>query len=76
MGPNEKKMVIRRMAQIMIPPDGGFADGIKALQGDIVGVSRGASAWVKEVIQVVRSAPDCPWKTDEEIAGAILERIK
>ena len=76
MGPNEKRMVTCRMAQIMIPPDGSPADGIKALQGDLVTVGRLASAWVKEAINVVRVSPDCPWKTDEEIAGAILERIK
>ena len=76
MGPNEKRMVTCRMAQIMIPPSDGLMDGMKALQSDIVGVSREASAWVKEAIKVVRSAPDCPWKTDEEIAGEILKRMK
>lgn len=75
MGPNEKKLISRRMALIMIPSNGGLSDGLKALQGDLPAIAREATAWVKQAIEVVKMAPDNPWKTDEEIAGAILEKM-
>lgn len=36
----------------------------------------GAVTWAADVIAAVRAAPDCPWATDEEIAGALLREIE
>jgi len=77
MGPNEKKLITRRMAQIMIPPNGDALDGFNALvHGNLPDIAREAIAWVRDAIETVKTAPDNPYQTDEEIAGAILERIK
>jgi hypothetical protein len=38
--------------------------------------AREATAWVEEAIAVVRTAPDNPYATDEEIAGAIPKGIE
>ncbi len=75
MGPNEKKLVIRRMAVLMIPDDGDVLDGFNSLAGDITKVAKVATEWVRYAITVVSEAPDCKWKTDEDIAGAILKKM-
>jgi len=57
----------------LIPDGGNFADGIAAiLGGGITDAVREAIEWVQAAIAVVKTAPDNPYKTDEEIAGAIL----
>ncbi|MHC4300918.1 MAG: hypothetical protein ACYS7Y_26895 [Planctomycetota bacterium] len=78
MGPNVKKLVARRMSQLMIPPGGGFADGIKAIQTmDLPKVGREATAWVMEAIQAVKDAPGGgDYGDDEAIALAILEKCE
>lgn len=78
-GPNVKKLIAHRMSTIMIPPGGGFKDGVKALL-DIDGlkkVGKEASAWVEEAIALVKQAPDNPYGDDDEaIAGEILRQVE
>lgn len=76
MGPNEKKLITKRMAIAMIPEDGNALDGFKALIGPDLGkIAKEATEWVKSAIAVVKTAPDNPYDTNEEIAGAILEQL-
>lgn len=61
----------------MIPDGGGFADGVKALQGDLAARGREASAWVEQQIKAVKLAPDNPYGDDDErIAEEILRGIE
>ena len=66
------------MSRDMVPDGGGFQDAIKSLitPGNIGKVAKEATKWVEEVIQLVKTAPDNPHKTDEEIAGVILDKIE
>lgn len=78
MGPNVKKLIVRRMAQLMIPDGAGLPDALRELAnpGNIGKRAREATAWVKDVINVVKTAPDNPYGNDDEaIAGEILKQI-
>ena len=77
-GPNVKKLIIRRMSQLAVPIGGGFGDALEFLTDKhrIITVAREATAWAFEAIDAVKAAPDCPWTTDEEIAGEIVRRIE
>ena len=77
-GTNVKKLIIRRMAHLAIPDGSGFADGIQFLQSPsrIASTAREATKWVFDAIDAVKSAPNCEWTTDEEIAGEILRQIE
>lgn len=87
LGPNVKALLGERWAQLMVDraghADGEFGkaaavagriteNGGKTMQADM----REAWDWVKAAILAVRSAPDCSWTTDEEIAGQIMQSIK
>lgn len=60
-------------------PDGsvGFAAGVSFLSNPelIKATAKEATEWVFVAIDAVRSAPNCEWTTDEEIAGEILKKI-
>ncbi len=79
-GPNVRKLIAHKMSLLMAPPgtDNQLGQALKFLiePGKIVAVAREATQWVEAAIAVVRSAPDNPYTTDEEIAGAILEKIE
>ena len=77
-GPNVKKLIIHKMSLLMIPPDGGFEDGLNALikPGNISKVWKEAEEWVKEALQLVKDAPNSTYSDDEEIAGIILKGIE
>jgi len=77
-GPNVKRLIAAKMAAIAIPPGGGFADGLKFLQSAdrIKAAAREATDFVTAAIAAVKSSPDNPYRTDEEIAGAILAKIE
>lgn len=61
-----------------IPSGGGLADGMGFLSSpERVGdAARQATEWVNDAIAVVKTAPDNPYGSDEEIAGAILVRFE
>ena len=79
-GPNVRKLIATRMAAQMIPGGTGnaLAAGVEALMkpGNIGEQARKATEWVKEAISVVKTAPDNPYTSDEEIAAVILEKLE
>lgn len=77
-GPNVKKLIAHKMSILAIPPGGGLADGVEFLMSKerVIQAAKEATAWVEDAIAVVKSAPDNPFKTDEEIADEILRRIE
>ena len=77
-GPNVKKLITTRMAQLAIPKGGDVLDGFNFLTSPnlIKDAARKATEWVDEAIAVVKTAPDNPFGSDEEIAGAILARFE
>ncbi len=77
LGPNVKKLIIRKMSHDMVPDGGGFVDGLQALQGDLAERGRKASAWVEQAIDAVKLATDNPYGDDDErIAEKILREIE
>ena len=74
MGPNEKKLITRKMTLIMVPPGGDVLDGFNALTSNLNEIAKEAMEWVEKAIAVVKT--NNPHATDEEITGAILEKIK
>jgi hypothetical protein len=75
MGPNVKKLVIRKMAMLMIPDGGGFSDGLRALCDNPSQYVKPATKWVEDAITAVRESPGEPSGSDEEIAGLILREM-
>jgi len=82
--PNVKKLVIRKIALLIIPAnvkdENVVATVAKAIQkpGNLRAIAREAFVWVKKAIDLVRNSPGLnSWKTesDEAIAGEILNRI-
>lgn len=76
-GPNVKKLIIHKMSLIAIPVGSGDRSlelGIQAIT-NMKPVYQEARDWVEAAIALVRVAPDCPYTTDEEIAGAILQGV-
>lgn len=78
MGPNVKKLIVRKMAHDAIPSGGGLAAGVKFLSTKeaVMNGFRVAAKWVEEAIAVVKTAPDNPYQSDEEIAAAILLKLE
>jgi len=87
MGPNVKALLSERWAQLMTDRAGhaggefGKVAAVAARMAENNGANlksdmREAFEWVKAAIAAVRSAPDCMFTTDEEIAGEIVRRIK
>ena len=72
------ELIVYKMSVDAIPSDGGLADGIAFLTSreKTVAGMQAAKKWVEEAIAVVKTAPDNPYKTDEEIAAAILEKAR
>ncbi len=76
-GPNTKRLITRKMALIAIPVGSGkdaFGIGLNALMSP-TSIAKQAADWVQAAIAVMKTAPDNPYKTDEEIAAAILKGI-
>lgn len=80
-GPNAKKLLSYRMAQLAIP-DGTphpIAAGARAIldPGRFAQLSREAADWVQAAIAVVKTAPDNPYGEDDEaIAGELVRRLE
>jgi hypothetical protein len=73
-GPNVKKLIAAKMAADAIPAGGGLQSGIEYLLAPGLGQrAKAAADWVRQAIQVVKSAPDNPFGDDDEaIAGELL----
>jgi hypothetical protein len=81
LGPNVKKLIIRKMSVDAIPSGGGLSEGISFLTkpGALSSGFKSAAEWVKSAIEVVRKAAEPnPWKDadDEAIAGELLRKIE
>lgn len=72
-GPNLKKLIIRKMSKDAIPDGGGFADGIDFLRGDIGAAFRKAEAEIRPMLQ---QAVDAGFGgTIEDAAAEVLRQI-
>ena len=78
MGPNVKKLIVRKMAADMTAPGSGMPEVIKALTDGKLGErARKATRWVEAALAAVKSARDNPYGNDDEsIAAEILRRIE
>jgi hypothetical protein len=80
-GPNMKRLAIEKMSRDAIPDGGGIADGLRFLS-DVNAIRNGFSEGLKfarQSVTAIRTAADPnPYRnrTDEEIAGVILEEIR
>lgn len=76
-GPNVRKLIAHKMSVDAIPPGGGLMTGVEFLldKNRVVNSAKVATKWVEDAIALVRTSPDNPYKTDEEIAGAILDKL-
>jgi hypothetical protein len=76
-GPNVKKLICHKMALIIAPShvSGGVPAVVDAIAkpGNLEAVARAATAWVEQVINLVKTAPHNSYGDDDEaIAGEIL----
>lgn len=72
-GPNMKKLIIRKMSNDAVPDGGGLQDGINFLRGDIGAAFRKAEKEVREMIQIAMDA-GYPG-SEEDAAGEVLKKI-
>jgi hypothetical protein len=80
MGPNQKKLISHRAAQLMVPPGGGLSEGVKAIieydkPGGLIDCTRRAQTWVGHAIAALKQAKGGEHLTDEQICGDILSRL-
>lgn len=78
-GPYTKKLIISKMSQLAIPPDGSFSDGLVFLSDPekIMSTCKAATEWVFFAIDLVKTCPDNPYGDDDEtIAKAIMDKIQ
>ncbi len=80
-GPNVKRLIVHKMSLLAIPVGSGkdsLPFGLQALtnRGKFASIAAEAGDWVRQAIAVMKTAPDNPYETDEEIAGAILQGIE
>lgn len=78
MGPNVRRLIATAIAREAIPPGGGVGDGLRFLMDPVrvVRVTREATQWVTQALELVKGCPDNPYGDEEAIAGAILERLE
>lgn len=71
------KLLLLKASQLVIPDGGGVEDGIRFLtdRPHREKILAEAKKVVDDSIAAVKSALDNPYKTDEEIATAILARF-
>jgi hypothetical protein len=81
MGPNVKRLVIRKMALIAVPPGSrgdSFAHAFHVLRSveSLKATAREAAAWVKESLDRIKALPNNSLGDDDEtIAGVMLSMI-
>jgi len=81
LGPNVKRLIAHKMALLAIPVGSGdksFDVGVNAFldRERFSSMAAEASNWVRQAITLIKTAPDNPYRDDEEIATAILKGIK
>lgn len=77
-GPNVKRLIAHKASLDAVPPGGGLEDAVEFLvTGKFAEGMKAASDWVRQAIQVIKSAPGNPHGDDDEaIAGELLRRIE
>ncbi len=77
-GPNVKRLIAHKMSLDAIPPGGGFAAGLDYLLSPDLGKRAGEAAqWVRQAIDLVKTAPGGDARGDDEaIAGELLRQIE
>ena len=78
MGPNERKLVTKRMmSRISLTGRKGkdFVHRLETLTDPQGENAKEAMEWVSVAMEAIKAAPDNPYETDEEIAGAILKKM-
>lgn len=81
MGPNVKKLLIRRMTVILVPPGGVITPLHAALVAltdpdKMESAAKVAYEWVQAALAAVKAAPDNPYEDDEAIAAAVLTKLE
>jgi hypothetical protein len=77
-GPNVKKLIVRLMSNIMVPPGGGLADALNALikPGNIGAVAKQATELAEAMLALAKTADPNPYGDDDEaIAAEILRGV-
>lgn len=76
-GPNVNRLIIERVSQLATQGGQGIAGGIRFIADDArrTELLREAERWVTGAISVLRTAPDCPGGTDEDLAALILRKL-
>jgi hypothetical protein len=66
------------MGNSAVPSGGGVSDALRFLTDPeaIRQAARAATTFVEQAIALVKTAPDNPYQTDEEICGELLRQIK
>lgn len=77
MGPQVKRLFFRLLAREAIPPGGGVGDGVEFLQNSdrMKAGHKEALKKLNAFIWLMWTAHDNPYKTDEEFAAALIERL-
>lgn len=78
-GPNEKKLITKRIAAVMIPEGGCVFDGFEALTDPVkLGrIAKESTKWISVMLEAIKNAPDNPYGNDNEvIAASILEKMQ
>ncbi len=76
MGPNERQLIIQKFVRDSIPADGGIIDGLRALcNEEMPRQMEEAATWVAKAIDIIMTTHDNPYKTWEEAAQAILDKL-
>ena len=76
-GPDVRRLIAHKISLEAIPPGGGVADGANfLLSGKLGEAGARAAKWVREAIDLVKTAPDNSFGDDDEaIAAELLRRI-
>jgi hypothetical protein len=78
-GPNEKKLITKRIAAVMIPEGGSVLDGFNALTNParMGQIAKESTKWISVMLEAIKSAPDNPHGNDNEvIAASILKQME
>lgn len=77
-GPDVVKLLSRFIARNVISSSGGLAEGIEFFKDPEHRrqVTEKAEIEMAAALRLVKAAPNNPYKSDEEIAGALLEKIE
>lgn len=75
MGPNEKKLAIRKFTSDAIPADGGITDGLAAIvDPNMPEKMKAAALWVRGALDILMDTH--VYKDREEAAKAVLDEIQ